>query len=153
MAVCDPQTVDPELYRRRQRRRALIGWTALIVVVALVVAGIVFGSDESHPGGGNEAVGIFTASMTSNEYDSLREGEEKAIIIGRLGNVGMSADEVQEELLALFPVRPGGSNCAYWFLSDAPEHVVRLCFDDERGVLVQKSVAAQGEEAVPRTPV
>ena len=91
--------------------------------------------------------------MTSNQYEAIREGEEETVIVQRLGSVGMGASEVQEELLALFPAQPNGSNCAYWFLSDAPEHLVRLCFDDERGVLVQKSVAAQGEDEVPKTLV
>jgi hypothetical protein len=148
--------VEQGLYRRRQRRRAAIGWTALIVVglfAMLVAIGATFGSDDGHSTGDDGAVGIFTASMTSNQYESIREGEEKAVVVERLGSVGMGASEVQEELLALFPAQPGGSNCAFWFLSDAPEHLVRLCFDDERAVLVQKSVATQGEDEAPKTLV
>jgi hypothetical protein len=146
--------VDPDLYRRRQRRRAVIGWSAMGVVVALVALtaiGGAFGSGGDHSSTPSSAVGIFTASMTSNQYETIREGEEESIILQRLGSVGMGASEVQEELLALFPAQPGNSNCSFWFLSDAPEHLVRLCFDDQRSVLVQKSVAAQGEDAAPKT--
>jgi hypothetical protein len=150
-AILSP--VDRKLYRRRQRRRAIIGWASLLVVVALVVVGVAANSGDHRSDGTTTAVGIFTASMTADEYDSIREGEEQAIVLGRLGNVGMSESEITEELLVLFPREPENSNCAFWFLSDAPEHLVRLCFSDSREVLLQKSVAAQGEDAVPRTLV
>src|SRR6202012_1049723 len=93
-------------------------------------------------------IGIFTAEMSSSQYSAIRNGEEEATIDKLVGSVGMQEDEVGEELLALFPRKPEGSRCAYWYLSDAPEHLVRLCFSTSRDVLLQKSVAAQGEDAI-----
>lgn len=153
MAVCDPRLVDRTLYRRRQRRRAAIGWTALIAVVVLVAVGIALGGDGGDGSGHQTAdLGVLpvSAEMTANDYESIREGEEEATIVGRLGS-GFGEDQVEAELLALFPAQPENSHCTFWTLSDAPEHLVRLCFDDDRGVLLQKSVAAKGEDPAPKT--
>jgi hypothetical protein len=149
--VCDPLGVDPDLYRRRQRRRAVIGWTVGLVVVAFAVLAVVLGNtDDGSDGHEGPTIGIFTAEMTSDQYTALREGEEEAVVDRLLGSVGMNEEEVQEGLLALFPHRPPESNCSYWYLSDAPGHLARLCFSSSRGVLLQKTVAAQGEDAVPK---
>jgi hypothetical protein len=152
VVVCDPPYVDPELYRRRQRRRAVIGWTIGLVVVAFAALAVILGNvDEESGRSEGPTIGIFNAEMTSDQYAALREGEEEKVVDKLVGSVGMSDEEVKEELLELFPKRPAESNCAYWYLSDAPEHLVRLCFSSTRGVLLQKSVAAQGEDAVPKT--
>jgi hypothetical protein len=140
---------DParRLYRRRQRRRAIIGWTVGGLVVALFVLGAIFGGEEGHP---------TTASfeMTAGQYAALHRGEVESVVFERLGGSGLREDEVEgSELLGLFPARPRGSVCSYWTLSDAPGHLVRLCFGDERDVLLQKSVAAEGDDAAPKTLV
>jgi hypothetical protein len=143
--------VDPDLYRRRQRRRAVIAWTVGFVVVAFAALAVILGSTESDSDGPEgPVVGIFTAEMTSDQYAAIREGEEEKVVDELVGSSGMTDGEVQEELLELFPKPPGDSRCAYWYLSDAPEHLARLCFSSTRGVLLQKSVAARGEDAVPK---
>jgi hypothetical protein len=146
--------VDPDLYRRRQRRRAVIGWTVGFVVVAFATLAVVLGATESDSDGdGGPTIGVFSAAMTAEQYAAIREGEEEKVVDKLIGNAGMDEEEVEQELLALFPKQPAESKCAYWYLSDAPEHLVRLCFSTTRGVLLQKSVAAQGEDAVPKIRV
>jgi hypothetical protein len=173
VAVCDPAWVDartiaeaapgapPErarahrLYRRRQRRRAIIAWSVaglLFVAVGLVVA---FGSEaEEEQPTLTSIPGLFVSEMSSSQYEQIQKGQDEATVLGEIGVPGEQESEVEDpEILQLFPPQPSGSACRFWKLSDAPEHLVRLCFSEPQRVLLQKTVAALGEDAAPRTLV
>jgi hypothetical protein len=145
--------VDRELYRRRQRRRAIIGWaTFALLVAAIALAAILGGESERSSSTSTPSVDLFSAEMTAEQYEAIHKGQAEAAVLTRLGNVGLQEDQVEEsELLGLFPVRPEHSICSYWTLSDAPGHLVRLCFSDPQAVLLQKSVAAMGDAQAPTT--
>jgi hypothetical protein len=144
--------VDRELYRRRQRRRAIVGWSTLGLLVAAVALAAIFGGEGERPSSPTTSVGIFAAEMTSRQYEAIHKGEEETQVLFRLQSVGLQEDQVEGTgLLGLFPARPKGSTCSYWTLSDAPGHLVRLCFSDPQGLLAQKSVAVQGDERAPTT--
>jgi hypothetical protein len=144
--------VDRDLYRRRQRRRAIIGWSTFGLIVALIALGVVFGSEAERQVTMTPAVELFGTEMTSGQYEAIHKGQSESSVLSHLGDVGLQEDEIEgSELLGLFPARPSGSVCSYWALSDAPDHLVRLCFSDPQGVLLQKSVAAKGEDAAPTT--
>jgi hypothetical protein len=173
VAVCDPAGVDAtpipdpapgtppdrararELYRRRQRRRAIIAWSVaglLVVAVGLVVA---FGGEsEEEQVTVTSIPGLFVSEMTSSQYEQIQKGQDESTVLGEIGVPGSQEDEVEDpEILQLFPPEPAGSSCSFWKLSDAPEHLVRLCFSEPERVLLQKTVAALGEDAAPRTLV
>ena len=142
---------DDKLYRRGQRRRAIIAWGTLGVVVALIVLGIVFGGDRKSSNLG-PTIHLFTWEMSSTQYKQLHKGENELAVVKQLGSTGIGEDEVEEEnVLQLFPPPPSGATCNFWKLSDAPGHLVRLCFSDPDGVLVQKSVAVSGGAQAPKT--
>lgn len=142
-------TVDDKRYRRGQRRRAVIAWGTLGVVAALVVLGIVFGGDEkSSP---PPTIHLFTYEMSSDQYRQLHKGEGELSVLKQLGSTGLHEDEVEEDQIRLFPPPPGGSSCNFWKLSDAPDHIVRLCFSEGEGRLVEKAVRAPGEGAAETT--
>jgi hypothetical protein len=145
--------VDPNLYRRRQRRRAVIAWGTLGVVIALVVVGIVFGGD-GEDSTTTPLVNLFSSEMTSSQYEQLHKGEGESLVVSRLGSSGLEEEEIQEsDLLRMFPPPPNDSSCNFWTLSDAPDHLVRLCFSDPEGVLLQKAVRAPGESGAETTLV
>jgi len=142
-----PGTVDAtatELYRRRQRRRAIIAWGTLGVIGALIVLGIVFGGEDkrSDPG---PTIHLFTYEMSSTQYKQLHKGQGELAVLKQLGSTGLHEDEVEEDDVDLFPPPPAGASCNFWKLSDAPDHLVRLCFSESQGVLLQKAVRAPGE--------
>lgn len=144
-------TATRQLYRRRQRRRAVIAWGTLGVVAALIAVGIVFGGDgdDSAPG---PTIHLFTWEMSSTQYKQLHKGEGELAVLKQLGSTGLHEDEVEEaDLLHLFPPPPRGSTCNFWKLSDAPDHLVRLCFSESLGVLLQKAVRAPGEGGAEST--
>lgn len=143
-------TVDDKLYRRRQRRRAVIAWGTFGLIAALVVVGIVFGGDE-HKSDPGPTIHLFTYEMSSDQYEGLHKGEGELKVLKKLGSTGLQEDEVEEAEIHLFPSPPDGSSCNFWKLSDAPDHVVRLCFSEGQGVLVEKSVRAPGEGAAETT--
>jgi hypothetical protein len=145
--------VDRDLYRRRQRRRAIIAWSS--VGLALLVVGLVaiLGGSEA---GQSKTVGrpfqLFSSAMTAEQFEGIHKGETESKVLLRLQSVGLQKDEVESsELPSLFPERPRHTTCSYWTLSDAPGHLVRLCFSDPDGVLVQKSVAVSGGQSAPKT--
>jgi hypothetical protein len=143
--------VDPKLYRRRQRRRAVIAWSTLGVIVALVVVGILFGGRDEHSSS-QLTSSIFGWDMTSSQYEEIHKGEPELSVLNELGSAGLREDEVKEtDVLHLFPPPPSGTTCNFWKLSDAPDHLVRLCFSEGEGVLVQKSVRAPGESSAETT--
>ncbi len=141
-----------ELYRRRQRRRAVIGWSVGFLVVALLVLGAVLGGEEE--GSSTPTIRLFSWEMTSLQYEAIHKGESEKAVVRQLGGTGLREAEVQEtELLRLFPSPPPGSDCSFWKLSDAPDHLVRLCFRESDGLLVQKAVRAPGETRIENTLV
>jgi hypothetical protein len=145
--------VDRDLYRRRQRRRAIIAWSVLGLVVVAVGLGIAFG-DEGSQQDSTEAslVKLFSWEMSSDQYQQIHKGQSESRILDQLHTVGLQEDEIEEsDLLSLFPPAPSSSTCSYWKLSDAPDHLVRLCFSDPQGVLLQKSVRAPGESGGAET--
>lgn len=144
-------TATKKLYRRRQRRRALIAWGTLGVIVALIVVGIVFGGDEKNSGP-EPSIHPFTWEMSSSQYQQIHKGEAELSVLKQLGSIGLPEDEVEEvDLLHLFPPAPREATCNFWKLSDAPDHLVRLCFGADEGVLLQKSVRAAGEGGAETT--
>jgi hypothetical protein len=145
--------VDRELYRRRQRRRAIIAWSVAVLVVAAGVVGVVFGSTGDHRQSfDGRSFQLFSSAMTFEQYEGIHKGDSESQVLMELQSVGLQEDEVQSDGLAsLFPSAPPGTTCSYWTLSDAPGHLVRLCFSDPEGVLVQKSVAVSGGPQAPKT--
>jgi hypothetical protein len=138
-------------YKRRQRRRAAIAWGTFAVIVLLVVAQIAFGGDgkKSDPG---PTIHLFTYEMSSLQYKQLHKGEGKLDVLKEVGSVGLSEGEVDEDtVLRLFPPPATGTSCNFWKLSDAPDHLVRLCFGGGGGSLVEKSVRAPGEGGAEST--
>ncbi len=156
MAVCDPagrvaDATARNLYRRRQRRRAVIAWGTLGVIVVLVVLGIVFGGEENGTGPA-PTVHLFTYEMSSTQYEAIHKGEGELDVVKAVGSAGVHEDEIEEvDLLHLFPPPPLGASCNFWKLSDAPDHLVRLCFSEAEGVLLQKSVRAPEEGGAETT--
>jgi hypothetical protein len=143
-------TATRELYRRRQRRRAVIAWATLGVVAALIGLGIAFGGEEDP--GSLPQIHLFTWEMSSVQYKQIHKGEDELTVLKQLGSTGIHEDEVEEVgLLHLFPPPPSGSTCNFWKLSDAPDHLVRLCFSEGEGVLLQKAVRAPGEGGAETT--
>jgi hypothetical protein len=140
-------TPDPDraLYRRRQRRRALIGWSVLGLIVVLVGLTIAFGDEDSSNRSSNPQ-SVFSWEMTFGQYQQLHKGQGESLVLNRLGTVGLQEDQVEgSDVLTLFPQRPSDSTCSYWKLTEAPNHLIRLCFSDPQGVLLQKMVRAPGE--------
>jgi predicted nucleic acid-binding Zn ribbon protein len=154
VAVCDPArevdaTVDDKQRRRRQRRRAVIAWGTFALIAVLVALGIVFGGDDnSDPG---PTIHLFTYEMSSVQYKQLHKGEGELAVLKQLGSTGLHEDEVEEDSVRLFPPPPSGASCNFWRLSDAPDHIVRLCFSEDQGVLLEKTVRAPGEGSAEST--
>jgi hypothetical protein len=145
-------TPDPDLdrgpYRSRQRRRAIIAWSTLVVVAIAIAAAVAFGGDDE----GTRSEPPIRWEMSSDQYEQLHKGEGEPAVLRQLGTIGLQEDEVQEaDLLRLFPPPPPASTCSFWKLSDAPDHLVRLCFDDRDGTLLQKAVRAPGESGAETT--
>jgi hypothetical protein len=145
--------VDRDLYRRRQRRRAIIAWSTVGLVVVVVGLVATFGGSDDHQ---TTTLGrpfqLFSSEMTSEQFEAIHQGESESKVLLRLRSVGLQENQVESsELPSLFPRPPQHSTCSYWTLSDAPGHLVRLCFSDPEGVLVDKSVAVSGGAAAPKT--
>jgi len=144
-------TESTKSYRRRQRRRAVIAWGTLGVVVALVAVGIIFGGDDHKSPDPGQTIHLFTYEMTSSQYKEIHKGEGELAVLKHLGSTGLHEDEVEEVDIRLFPPPPLGASCNFWKLSDAPDHLVRLCFDEREGILLQKAVRAPGEGGAETT--
>jgi hypothetical protein len=172
VAVCDPPGVeatpipqaapgppqqprgDRERYRRRQRRRGIVAWSAFALVavfVALVAIGAAVGDNHSDSTvDAASLTGLFPAEMSSTQYEHIHKGESESEVLQEVAVPGEVETEVADsELLQLFPPPPSGTSCRFWALSDAPGHLVRLCFAESGRALAQKSVAAQGEDEAP----
>ena len=141
-----------ERYRRGQRRRALIAWSVLGLVVVGVGLAVAFGSTDEGSGPDTAAVtGLLPAEMSAEAYSSIHKGQTEVEVLGLIGVPGEQESEVEPELLDLLPSSPAGTSCQFWRISEAPNHLVRLCFGGEPASLEQKSVAAKGEDAAPQT--
>ncbi len=139
--------MDRAHYRRRQRRRAIIGWSTLGLVVGIVALAAIFGGESDHPTAP-------LSEMTASQYVAIHKGELESLVVKEVGAPGLQEDEVEgDALLGLFPTQPADSVCSFWGLSDAPGHLARLCFGEGRDVLLQKAVAATGEDLAPKTLV
>jgi hypothetical protein len=144
---------ERELYRRRQRRRGIIAWSVAAFVLVLVGLLVSFGRIEKHTST-TRVVSSFSYEMTSVQYEALHKGQGHALVLRDLGSTGMQETEGAEiGLPQLFPAPPSASVCSYWKLSDAPDHLVRLCFSKPRDVLLQKTVEALDGGDAPTTLV
>jgi hypothetical protein len=127
---------DPECYRRRQRRRASIGWIGGLVAVAACVALVVGGSSDPHH---RHAFRVpYGEVMTSRDYGEIQPGEEDATVLERLAASGRPERLVEPYVLILFPAAEDGVYCTYFEFSDQPQIFARLCFSRSTGELVQK---------------
>lgn len=129
-------TIDPEGYRRRQRRRALIGWIGGFLAIAVfVVLAAVFGHDDD----GRRIVKVpYGDVMTSHDFEEVHVGEEDVVVLERLAATGRPEELTKKYVLALFPPRPEDSYCVYWEFSDEPQIFARLCFATDDGELIEK---------------
>ena len=148
-------TPDParERYRRGQRRRALIAWSVLGLVVAGIGLAIAFAGTEEE-GSGSEVTsvaGLLPAEMSASAYTAIHKGQTEVEVLGLIGVPGQQESEVEPDLLQLLPSSPSGTSCEFWRIAEAPNHLVRLCFGGTPASLEQKSVAAKGENAAPQT--
>ncbi len=136
------QTPDPDSYRRSQRRRALIGWGSALVAIALVVLGIVLGSDGISVDIKAEHERIaripYGETMTSAQYEAIEAGEGEADVLEALNATGRPEVRTEPYVLVLFPPASESEFCTYWEFSDEPEVFARLCFDHSSGELTSK---------------
>ena len=124
-------------YRRRQRRRALIGWIGGFAAVAGIVVLILAsgsGSVERKP-----FKVPYGETMTSRQYAEIEEGEQAADVLeGLLDASGRPEALTKKYVLVLFPPAEEGLYCTYWEFKDKPRIFARLCFSPSTGELVQK---------------
>lgn len=127
---------DPEGYRRRQRRRALIGWIGgFFVLAAFVVLIAVAGGTKHH----RRLIKVPPGDlMTSHDFDEVHLGEEDVVVLERLAQTGRPEELTKEFVLVLFPPVPEGAYCVYWEFSDEQEIFARLCFDKDDGEMIEK---------------
>lgn len=132
---------DPKRHRRRQLRRALIGWLGGFAILAVIVASMIAAGNEkkdvitvpaAHSGG------FLDFHLTSDEYQGLHEGEEQSAVLAELGRIGLPESETPTPIISLFPSHDDDVVCSYWQIVDAPETAARLCFSTPDGVLEQK---------------
>jgi len=130
---------DPARHRRRQLRRALIGWIGGFAALALLVVAMIAGGKREEvvivPA---HSAGFFDFHMTSAEYDGLHEGDEESAVLHELGRIGLPESETPISIVALFPAHDDSLICSYWQIIDAPETAARLCFSRPAGRLEQK---------------
>lgn len=128
--------IDPESYRSRQRRRALIGWIGGFLVVAAIVVLVTVGGSDRHE---RRTIKVqYGDVMTSRDFGEIHLGEEDVVVLERLAESGRPEKFTKEYVLVLFPPVPDGAYCVYWEFSDEPQIFARLCFDSDDGELVDK---------------
>ena len=127
---------DPESYRRRQRRRALIGWIGGFLAVAAFVVLLAVGGGDHHE---RRTIKVqYGDVMTSRDFGEIHLGEEDVVVLERLAESGRPERFTKKFVLVLFPSVPDGAYCVYWEFSDEPQIFARLCFDKDDGELVDK---------------
>lgn len=123
-------------YRRRQRRRAVIGWVGGLGAVALIVIAALLGGEDQQP---QQSFAVpYGETMTSTEYEEIGEGEGEAEVLERLGKSGRPERLTEDIVLFLFPPHADDVSCSYWQFDDEPQIFARLCFDRSDGELVEK---------------
>jgi hypothetical protein len=135
---------ETDAYRRRQRRRALIGWVGGLAAIAAVV--VLIASGGGSDGGGTSGPVRprpfkvpYGEMMTSAQYAEIAEGEQAADVLeGLLDASGRPEGLTKPYVLVLFPPAEPGLACTYWEFSDKPQIFARLCFSPTTGELVQK---------------
>jgi hypothetical protein len=129
--------IDPQDYRRRQRRRALIGWIGgFLVIVAFFVTIAVGGGGDHHE---RRIVKVpYGDVMTSHDFEEVHLGEEDIVVLERLAVTGRPESLTKEFVLVLFPPVPEDAYCVYWEFSDEQQIFARLCFSKENGEMVDK---------------
>jgi hypothetical protein len=144
---------DPgrDRYRRGQRRRARIAWAVLGLLVVGIGLAIAFGGNDGESSDATSVAGLLPAEMSASAYTEIHKGQTEVEVLGLIGVPGQQESEVETELLQLLPSSPAGTSCEFWRISEAPNHLVRLCFGGTPASLEQKSVAAKGEDAAPQT--
>ncbi|MDX6654757.1 MAG: hypothetical protein QOH18_1467 [Solirubrobacterales bacterium] len=127
---------DPEGYRRRQRRRALIGWFGgFLAIVAFFVLLAVGDGDHQQ----RRIVKVpYGDVMTSHDFEEVHLGEEDVVVLERLAESGRPENLTKEFVLVLFPPVPEGAYCVYWEFSDEQQIFARLCFSTDTGEMVDK---------------
>jgi hypothetical protein len=127
---------DPEGYRRRQRRRALIGWFGgFLAIVAFFVLIAVSGGDHHE----RRIVKVpYGDVITSHDFEEVHLGEEDVVVLERLAQSGRPENLTKEFVLVLFPPVPEGAYCVYWEFSDEQQIFARLCFSTDDGEMVDK---------------
>ena len=159
MSVCDPPamsattTSDPgrDRYRRGQRRRARIAWSVVVLLVVGIGLAIAFGGNDRESSDPTSVAGLLPAEMTASAYTEIHKGQTEVEVLWLIGAPGQQESEVETELLQLLPSSPAGTSCEFWRISEAPNHLVRLCFGGSPASLEQKTVAAKGEDAAPQS--
>jgi hypothetical protein len=126
---------DLQRYRRRQRRRAVIGWAgAVLAAAALVVFVAMRGNDVRRA----HFKVPYGETMTAADFGEIQTGEDNAVVLERLDESGRPESLTEPYVLALFPPREEGVYCTYWEFSDDPRIFARLCFSNSNGELTQK---------------
>jgi hypothetical protein len=135
---------DPAVYRRRQRRRAIIAWSTGAVAVLFFILATILGAAEKRieP----ESPNPFGYAMTSGQYDGLRHGLSLGAFLDQLEKTGLPENHTKGRYIQLFPPHNDEVHCSYWEISDELEEVARICFDSG-GRLVEKLQRDAGEEA------
>jgi hypothetical protein len=128
--------IDPQAHRRRQRRRALIGWIGGFLGLAAFVALVIVGASDEHH---RHIVKVpYGDVMTSHDFEEVHLGEEDVVVLERLAETGRPEELTKQYVLVLFPPVPQGAYCVYWEFSDEQQIFARLCFDKENGEMVEK---------------
>jgi hypothetical protein len=130
------ETIDPGNYRRRQRRRALVGWLGGFAALAAFVALVAIGGGDDHE---RRTLKVpYGDVMTSRDFDEIHLGEEDVVVLERLVETGRPEKLTKDFVLVLFPPVPEDAYCVYWEFSDEPQIFARLCFATDNGELVDK---------------
>ena len=136
---------DPAVYRRRQRRRAIIAWSTGGVCVLLFALAALLGAAAEHEAE-PEAQDPFGYSMSSEQFDELDNGLSLGAFLDQLEMTGLPEDRTKGRYVQLFPPHTDEVRCSYWEISDELEQVARVCFD-AGGRLVEKLQRDAGEES------
>jgi hypothetical protein len=127
---------DPLAYRRRQRRRASIGWIGGFLAIVAFIVLVAVGGDEHRE---RRLIKVpYGDVMTAHDFDEVHLGEEDVVVLERLAVTGRPEKLTKEFVLVLFPPVPEDAYCLYWEFSDEPQIFARLCFAKDDGEMVDK---------------
>jgi hypothetical protein len=129
--------VEPLEYRRRQRRRALVGWIGgFLAVAAFILVLVALGAADQQQ---RHVVKVpYGDVMTAHDFEEVHLGEEDVVVLDRLAETGRPENLTKEYVLVLFPPVPEGAYCVYWEFSDEQQIFARLCFAKDGGEMVDK---------------